>query len=101
MLVDFIMERSQYEINDFDTSSDSDEHPLLNEKTTGSFLQEGRDSLLNGFFFRRINKALSVLLLISVAANIVSFVHMVTRKGQVTLCHSAYGLFLSISSPRT
>ena len=95
------MERSQYEINDFDTSSDSDEHPLLNEKTTRNVLQEGRGSLLSSFFSRHIKKALFVLLLISVEANIIFFVYMVIRKGQVTLCHSAYGVSLSISSLRT
>ena len=79
-------------------SSDSDEHLLLNEKTTGDALEERRDSLLNGFFPRHIHKGLLVLLLSPVAANIASFVYMVIYKSQVNPDRSSSGLYLSTGS---
>lgn len=92
------MERSQDETEDFCTTPDSDEHPLLSEKTTEDIPKERRDSLLNGFDHRHINKGLFMLLLISVAANIASFAHVVIYKGQVTLSRSSYGLYAGIIS---
>lgn len=82
----------------FYTSSDSDEHPLLNEKTIGDTLDEKKVSRPNGFFSRYINQGLCELLLISLAANIASSVYTVIHRGQVTLGRSIYGLRISITS---
>ena len=88
----FIMEASHYEINNFDTSSDPEEYSLLNEKTTVDNLKKRRDSLLNFSLSRHINKALLMLFLISVAANIASFMFMMNHKNPGTVCRSSYGL---------
>lgn len=66
------MERNQDGMDEFYTSSHSDQHPLLNEKAIGN-TREGRGgSPLNGFFACYNNKGLFVLLLISLLANIAS-----------------------------
>ena len=92
------MERREHETDDFYTSSESDSHPLLNEKVDGENPEKRRASLLNGFPSLYINSGLVVLLLISLVANVVSFVYMMIHRYQATPERSPYGWHPSIAS---
>ena len=92
----FIMERSEYETTDFCISSESDSHPLLEEKVEGDTLEKRRASSLNGFSLLYIGRGLLILLLISLATNVFLLVYMMIHRNQATLGPSAYGLHPSV-----
>lgn len=87
------METSSEEMNRLPTSLELDEHPLLSEKTHDNAVQTKRTCLSSKSFTFYINKALLLILPVSLAVNVALCVYLGNHKGRVNRDRSTYGRF--------